>query len=77
MEMVAEAKTLIVEMVCDVCGVGKMVPSGGGILCSNPPMFPHICNKCGNSSNYKVRYPYHKLVPIEVLREPVGREITG
>jgi hypothetical protein len=76
MEMVAEAKTLIVEMVCDKCGEGKMIPSGGEILCSNPPLFPHICNKCGNEENYKIRYPFHRLVPIEVLREPVGREIA-
>lgn len=77
MEMVAETKTLIVEMVCDKCGEGKMIPSGGGILCSNPPLFPHICNKCGNEENYKIRYPCHKLVPIEVLREPVEKEIIG
>lgn len=76
MEMVAEAKTLIVERVCDVCKEGKMIPSGGAILFSDPIMYPHICNKCGNTENYKVRYPYYKFVPIEVLREPVGREIT-
>lgn len=37
---------------------------------------PHKCNKCGYVEDYPVRYPYQRIVPIEVLREPVGREIA-
>ncbi len=74
MEMVAEVKTIIVEMVCDKCGEGKMLPSGNVMLSSNPMLYPHRCNKCGYEENYKVQYPFHKLVPIENLREPTGRE---
>lgn len=47
MEMVAEAKILIVNQTCD---------------------------KCGYVEDYPVRYPYQRIIPIEVLREPVGRE---
>lgn len=35
-----------------------------------------VCDKCGYKKNYNVSYPYQRMVPIEVLREPVGREIA-
>lgn len=74
MEMVAEAKTIIVEMICDKCERGKMIPTEE-MLCSYPPQYPHECEKCGHKTNYPFRYPFHKLIPIEPLREPIGDEI--
>lgn len=76
MEMVAEAKVLIVEMVCDECGKGTMRPHGDDILSTYPPQYPHKCDKCGCEKTYHTYYPKFKYIPIESLREPVGREIT-
>lgn len=75
MEKVAEAKTLIVENVCDKCGKGKMRPHGNSVLSTYPPQYPHICKNCGHMESYSVTYPYHRLVPVEPLREPVEKEI--
>lgn len=76
MEMIAEAKTIIVEMICDECKEGKMIPTGV-TLCTYPARYPHECEKCGHKTNYYFRYPFHKLVPIEPLRKPIGKEIGG
>lgn len=75
MEKVAEAKVLIAENVCDKCGKGRMRPHGFGELLSYPPQQPHVCENCGHVENYAVVYPYHRLVPVEPLREPTGEEI--
>lgn len=72
-EKVAEAKIVVVHMVCDKCENGIMEP-GTNILMSNPPLYPHKCDNCGYEQNYQVRYPYQRIVPIEPLREAVGRE---
>ena len=72
MEMVAEAKTLVVDMVCDKCGKGRMVPHGNITLTSYPEQYPHKCENCGYTANYDVRYPYHKLVPVGPLRAESG-----
>ena len=77
MEMVAESKILVVYQTCDKCGEGIMERDGNEVFASYPPLYPHKCDKCGYKTNYHVSYPYQRIVPIEVLREPVGREITG
>ena len=41
-----EVKTFLVECICDNCGEGKMKPTGT-CLTSNPPQYPHVCDKCG------------------------------
>ncbi len=38
------------------CG-GKMRPTGT-CLTMNPPLFPHVCEKCGKGETYNVCYPY-------------------
>lgn len=75
MEMVAEAKILVVHQVCDKCGKGIMEFDAESAQ-MNHIYYPHKCDKCGYVEDYTVKYPYQRLVPIEVLREPVGREIT-
>lgn len=75
MEMVAEAKVLIVNQVCDKCGEGIMEFDTKSIQICRTGL-PHKCDKCGYVEDFPVKYPYHRLVPIEVLREPVGREIA-
>lgn len=74
MEMVAEAKVLIVNQACDKCGEGIMECYEKSA--QSPNAFTHKCNKCGFMRIYNARYPYQRIVPIEVLREPVGREIA-
>lgn len=75
MEMVAEAKILIVHQVCDKCGEGIMEydPKQQELFQKG---YPHKCDKCGHSEEYPVRYPYQRIVPIEALRKPQGNEIT-
>lgn len=75
MEMVAEAKVLIVNQACDKCGEGIMkYDAESAQVCHIG--YPHKCDKCGWKNSYQVRHPYQRIVPIEVLREPVGREIA-
>lgn len=75
MEMVAEAKVLIVNQVCDKCGEGIMkYDAESAQVCHIG--YLHKCNKCGYVKDYPVRYPYQRIVPIEVLREPARREIA-
>jgi ribosomal protein S27AE len=42
---------------CPKCGQGYMRPTGI-VQDTNPPLFEHSCNQCGNVSFYTVRYPY-------------------
>lgn len=50
------AEAVIVDYVCDECGYGHMLPSGMMLL-SNPPKFPHECNKCGATQTFNTKYP--------------------
>lgn len=45
-----------VEYVCDACGEGHMKPT---CMClpSNPPQYPHACDKCGECRTFNVIYP--------------------
>ena len=75
MEMVAELKILMVHQVCDECGEGIMEYD-----IENTQMchigIPHKCDRCGCVKGFSVQYPYQRMVPVEALREPVGREIA-
>lgn len=73
-EMVAEAKTIIVHMVCEKCGKGLMKPNMQLESTVFSLTYSHECDNCGNVQNYPVCYPYKKLVPIEPLREPTKNE---
>jgi len=47
----------IEDYICDVCGEGKM-RNDGFSYDTNPPSYPHKCDKCGNVDKFcKVRYP--------------------
>lgn len=75
MEMVAEAKMLIVHQACDNCGEGIMEYDSESIqMCRNG--YPHKCDTCGYIEDYPIKYPYQRIVPIEALRKPQGNEIT-
>ena len=74
MQMVAEAKVLIVNQTCDKCGEGIMEYNAESAQVCHI-VNPHKCNKCGYVKGYSTMYPHQRIVPIEVLREPVGREV--
>jgi len=52
-------ETVLVRMMCE-CG-GEMKPTGV-CLTSNPPQYPHVCNKCGTNVTYYVTYPEIRYV---------------
>jgi predicted RNA-binding Zn-ribbon protein involved in translation (DUF1610 family) len=49
-------QTVVVDYVCDSCGEGHMLPTGI-TLTSNPPQYPHKCDKCGTQDVFLTRYP--------------------
>lgn len=56
-ENLQELKTYHVTYICDKCGEGEMV-YGGICLATNPPQYPHECNKCQNKQTFwDVHYP--------------------
>lgn len=56
-EMKTRVKMYSVEYVCDECRKGVM-QSTGITLTSNPPQYPHRCNKCGAEQTFMECYPY-------------------
>lgn len=42
--------------ICDKCGKGNMKPTGKTLL-SNPPIFEHRCEHCGEIKEFKNCYP--------------------
>jgi len=55
-----EVKTYVVNYICDECGDGFMEPTGE-IYLTNPPQYPHVCNKCGAKKTFNKKYPYQRL----------------
>lgn len=51
-----EVKMYQVTYTCGACGVGKMKPTGISLM-SNPPQYPHKCNKCGYENTFRSTYP--------------------
>ena len=57
-EVKREVRTYEVRMRCDKCGKGFMECSDDGIaLATYPPIYPHICSKCGYTKFYDCIYP--------------------
>ncbi len=65
MEVMSEVKVFQVKMKCDKCKEGYMVRKDT-ILTFHPPLYSHICNKCGHASSYRRIYPYMKYVPVDL-----------
>jgi hypothetical protein len=57
MEQELPAELVIVKMICDKCGDGEMKPDGNIALLSDPPKYPHRCDKCSSTDSYTQRYP--------------------
>lgn len=54
-EIIKDMKVVRKSASCE-CG-GEFIPTGMVYTC-NPPLYPHVCNKCGSSENFKHSYPY-------------------
>ena len=77
MELVQEAKVLLVHMQCEECNEGFMEEDETDmnvILATYPPQYPHKCNKCGYVENYFKCYPHQMLVPVGELRDLTPEE---
>jgi hypothetical protein len=57
MERRYEIRQEEVAYVCDACREGEML-SDGFCLTSNPPQYPHRCNRCGHMQTFDARYPF-------------------
>lgn len=61
------ARAFMVRLMCDKCGEGAMTPAGIQLL-SNPPQYPHRCDKCGSETTIRggKTYPqteYEEVTP--------------
>lgn len=64
-EVIKEVHTFIVHLMCDVKNCdGEMVPTGIK-LTSNPPIYPHRCNKC-NAIKDVTEFKYPKVTHKEI-----------
>ena len=60
-EAIKQAKTQIVDYLCDKCSEGWMRPNGIAYM-SYPARYVHICNKCGNKDVFTENYPVTRLI---------------
>ena len=44
------------DYVCDECGEGHYRPTGTSLM-SNPPQYPHRCDKCDHPHTFNERFP--------------------
>ena len=51
-----EVRTFLAEMECDECQKGDMKPFGF-VLTTDPSLYQHRCENCGNVRNYQEKYP--------------------
>lgn len=56
MEKHFEVKTYQTRYECDNCKEGELLPTGKMFM-SNPPKFPHTCDKCGSEMIFNEKYP--------------------
>lgn len=56
-EYTTNVSVVKVDYRCDVCNQGNMQIAGSIMLLTQPPQFPHVCDKCGHSATYPERYP--------------------
>jgi len=56
-----EMRTVQVRRICD-CG-GELLPEGRALL-SNPPKYPHTCDRCGKAETFLKQYPLIHYEPV-------------
>ncbi len=65
-EIKQEVRLYLVDCACDECHEGKM-RSTGTCYTTNPPLYPHSCNKCGHVEMYDKIYPFQQVEPLETF----------
>lgn len=45
------------KYLCDVCGVGYMIPFGKLFVDKEQTWYPHQCDNCDNKVDYVISYP--------------------
>lgn len=63
-EVMVDVKTIKVDMICEMCGNGRMRPNGQ-VVTTLPPWYMHYCTDCGYGAEFPVQYPYFKYEEIE------------
>jgi len=60
-----------VDYLCDKCNEGYM-RWGGMTLTTNPPWYPHVCDKCDHQENMRETYPHmeYRSKPLKARRAP-------
>jgi predicted RNA-binding Zn-ribbon protein involved in translation (DUF1610 family) len=58
-ETLKPMRVFLVEYVCDKCGEGEMM-HGNVSITTNPPLYPHMCTKCGHTENFRSIYPGYR-----------------
>jgi predicted RNA-binding Zn-ribbon protein involved in translation (DUF1610 family) len=66
-ERTYQVRTVGVEYVCDQCGAGTMQLRGNTMLMSNPPQYPHQCDKCGHRQDLLAKYPTYRVERVESM----------
>ena len=58
MEELREVRAQQMDKKCPKCNQGYMRPNG--IVNMGPtPYYDHVCNSCGHTDRYTMRYPYY------------------
>lgn len=60
-ERYSPAKTVLVDHMCEICGVGRMVATGV-MFTSQPPLIEHKCDLCSAVQSYRKNYPHFSFV---------------
>ena len=65
-EQTFNIKPIGVKYICEHCGEGEMVrDSNEPLRLADPPLIPHVCNKCGGKLLLPKQYPYIEWIPEE------------
>lgn len=67
----SESKKLVrtyeIDYMCDVCGIGRVLPTG---ICYTtfPPKFPHECSHCHEKYIFNFTYPSKQTEVIDASK---------
>ena len=77
-EVVANTRTIAVNMTCDKCHSGLMrYDCTAPALMTMPPKLRHECRMCGHEEYYTNAYPYYRMILDEEWRTPTENEMKG
>ena len=65
------ARTILVDYLCDKCGIGHMRPRGF-VRLGDPPHFPHSCYRCAATMTFLEKYPAVQYGAEDDPLDPLG-----